>query len=89
MELITWLVVGALAGWIASLIMKTNESMGAFANIVVGIIGAFIGGWVISLFGNPPAAGEFNFSSILTAVLGAVILLAILKAIRGSRKSVS
>lgn len=89
MELITWLVVGALAGWIASLIMKTNESMGAFANIVVGIVGAFIGGWVISLFGTAPAAGEFNFASILTAILGAVILLAILKAIRGSRKSVS
>ena len=81
-SLIVWLVVGALAGWIASMIMKTDASMGALANIVVGIIGAFLGGWLASLLGVQVDEGGFSFVSILTAVLGAVILLAILKAVR-------
>lgn len=83
MGFIIWIIVGALAGWIASMIMKTDAQMGALANIVVGIIGAFLGGWVISLFGAAPAAGELNIPSILTAILGACILLAILKMVRG------
>lgn len=82
MSIIIWIIVGALAGWIASMIMKTDAQMGALANIVVGIIGAFIGGWVVSLFGVNVAEGALNVSSILTAILGAVILLAILKMFR-------
>lgn len=77
-NIIVWIVVGALAGWIASMIMRKNASMGAIANIVVGIIGAFVGGWVISLFGVDVATGALTLPSILTAVLGAVILLAII-----------
>lgn len=82
MDIIIWLVVGALAGWIASMIMKTDAQMGAFANIVVGIIGALLGGWLVGLFGIEVADGELNFASILTAILGAVVLLAILKAVK-------
>lgn len=82
MSIIIWIIVGALAGWIASMIMKTDAQMGALANIVVGIIGAFIGGWVVGLFGVNVAEGELNIPSILTAILGAVILLAILKMFR-------
>ena len=82
MSFIIWIIVGALAGWIASMIMKTDAQMGALANIVVGIIGAFIGGWVVGLFGVNVADGQLNIPSILTAILGAVILLAILKAVR-------
>lgn len=82
MNIIIWLIVGALAGWIASMIMKTDAQMGALANIIVGIIGAFIGGWVVGLFGVDVAAAELSIPSILTAILGAVILLAILKAVR-------
>lgn len=82
MSIIIWIIVGALAGWIASMIMKTDAQMGALANIVVGIIGAFIGGWVVSLFGVNVAEGELNIPSILTAILGAVILLGILKMFR-------
>ncbi|MGE5312417.1 MAG: GlsB/YeaQ/YmgE family stress response membrane protein [Acidobacteriota bacterium] len=85
MDIIIWIVVGALAGWIASMIMKTDASMGALANIIVGILGAFIGGWVVNLFGTPPPAGQLSIPSILTAILGAVILLAILKAVRGNK----
>ncbi len=83
MDIIAWIVVGALAGWIASIIMKTNASMGALANIVVGIIGAFIGGWVVSLFGYTVNGVNLNITSVLTAILGAVILLAIIKVVRG------
>ncbi len=82
MSIIVWIIVGALAGWIASMIMKTDASMGALANIVVGIIGAFIGGWVVGLFGVNVADGQLNIPSVLTAILGACILLAILKAVR-------
>lgn len=84
-NIIIWLVVGALAGWIASMIMKTDAQMGMIANIVVGIIGAFVGGWVVSLFSSAPVAGQFSIPSILTAILGAVIFIAVLKATRGEK----
>ena len=83
-DFIAWIIVGALAGWIASMIMKTNASMGALANIVVGILGAFIGGWVLRLFGVNVVEGQLTIGSVLTAVLGAVILLAVVKAVRGT-----
>lgn len=85
MDIIIWIVVGALAGWIASMIMKTDAEMGALANIIAGIVGAFLGGWVVSLFGVAVAPGQLNVPSILTAILGAVILIAIVKAVRGRR----
>lgn len=85
MSIIVWIIVGALAGWIASMIVKTDASMGALANIVVGILGAFIGGWVVGLFGVNVAEGQLNFPSVLTAILGAIILLSIVKMLRRSR----
>ncbi len=83
-NIIVWIVVGAIAGWVASMIMKADASMGALANIVVGILGAFIGGWVVGLFGVDVSVGQLNFPSILTAILGAVILLAVVKLLRRS-----
>lgn len=82
MGFISWIIVGALAGWIASMIMKTDASMGALANIIVGIVGAFIGGWIVSLFGINVIDGALRIESILTAILGAVVLLAVVKAVR-------
>ena len=82
LEFISWMIVGGVAGWIASKIMKTDKEMGIGANIVVGVIGAVIGGFTIGLLGYRTQDGTFNLSTLLTAVLGAVILLAILKAIR-------
>ncbi len=82
MNFILWLIIGALAGWIASMIMKTNAEQGLLIDIVVGIIGAFIGGFVVSLFGIDPNQGFII--SLITAVIGAVILLAIIKAVRRS-----
>jgi uncharacterized membrane protein YeaQ/YmgE (transglycosylase-associated protein family) len=80
MNFILWLVIGALAGWIASMIMKTNAEQGLLIDIIVGIIGAFIGGYVVSFFGVDPDANLIM--SLVTAVIGAIILLAIVKAVR-------
>jgi len=74
MNILVWIIFGALAGWIASIIMGKNKQMGAIANIVVGIIGAFLGGWLMSFFGAQGVTG-FNFPSFLVAVVGAVALL--------------
>jgi len=80
-NILVWIIVGAIAGWLASLVMRTNASQGLLADIVVGIIGAFIGGFVLSLIpGVTPVTGGLNVGSILTAFVGAVILLAILRA---------
>ena len=81
MGLILWVIFGALAGWIASMIMKTDAQQGMVANIVVGIIGAVIGGFVMSLVGGSGVTG-FNLYSLVVAILGAVILLWIVKMFR-------
>lgn len=83
LSIITWIIVGALAGWVASMIMHTDASMGAWANIIVGIVGAFIGGWLVGLFGVSVNEGTLSWGSVLTAILGAIILLAIVRAVRG------
>lgn len=77
MGIISWIVLGGLAGWVASIIMKKNASMGIVANIIVGIIGAFIGGFLMNYFGGLAITG-FNIQSFLVALLGSIILLAII-----------
>lgn len=82
-SIIVWIIFGALAGWIASAIAGTNASQGAMANIVIGIVGALIGGMISRALGGPSVTG-FNISSLLIAVLGAVLLLFILRLFRRS-----
>lgn len=84
MGFIGWIVLGGLAGWVASMIAKTDESMGILANIIVGIVGAFIGGFLFSLIGGPTVTG-FNITSFLVALVGAVVLLFIVRAFMGGR----
>ena len=74
MNIFVWIIFGALAGWIASIIMRKNKQMGAIANIVVGIIGAFLGGYIMDYFGAQGVTG-FNLNSLLVAIAGAVVLL--------------
>ncbi|HCH34123.1 TPA: GlsB/YeaQ/YmgE family stress response membrane protein [Candidatus Saccharibacteria bacterium] len=84
LNFIAWIVVGGLAGWIASKIMKTDASMGVGLNIIVGVIGAVIGGWVVSfLLDADPEL--FSIGGFVTAILGSVILLAIVKALTGRK----
>lgn len=79
MGIILWIVFGALVGWIASAIMGSHE--GIILDIVIGIVGAIIGGWLMSFFGNSGVTG-FNLYSFLVALLGAVVLITIVRAIR-------
>lgn len=81
MSIIAWIILGGLAGWIASLLTNTDEQMGILANIVVGIIGALLGGFLVGLLGSSGVTG-FNLWSLIVAVLGAFVLLMIIKAFR-------
>ncbi|WP_205874041.1 GlsB/YeaQ/YmgE family stress response membrane protein [Mycobacterium camsae] len=83
---IGWIIVGGLAGWIGSKIMKTDGQMGLVLNIVVGIIGGLLGGFLLRGFGVDVAGGGLLFS-FLTCLLGAVVLLTIVKAVTGRRVS--
>jgi len=79
LNIILWILFGALAGWIASIIMHTNAEEGAMANIVTGIVGALIGGWLARvLFGI--AVSAFSLGGLIVAVICAIILIAILRA---------
>jgi len=79
------ILAGAVIGWIASIIMKTDQSMGALANIVVGLIGAVIGRLVSDVLFHTQYGTNFTVPGLLFGVIGACILLAILKAVTGGR----
>ncbi len=81
MGIIGWIILGGLAGWVASMIAKTDKSMGIFANIIVGVIGAAIGGFVFSLVGGSGVTG-FNIYSFIVALVGALILLWLIRLVR-------
>ena len=87
MGIILWLVIGGVVGWLASIVMRRDGSQGIILNIVVGIVGALIGGWLLGpLLGAPSInSGELSFASLLVSFLGAVILLAIVNLITRSR----
>jgi uncharacterized membrane protein YeaQ/YmgE (transglycosylase-associated protein family) len=81
MGFIVWIIFGALVGWIASLIMKTNSQQGLVLNVIVGIVGAVIGGWFMTFLGGSGVTG-FNLYSFVVAILGSVILIFVVKALR-------
>ena len=83
MGFILWLIIGGVIGWLASIVMRTDAQQGIFLNIIVGIIGAFIGGLLFSR-GNLNAY-DFSIPSLLVAFVGAVILLAIVNLVRRGR----
>ena len=85
MGILSWIILGGIAGWLASVIMRNNASMGVLANIIVGIIGAFLGGFVMNLIGAQADITGFNLESFLVALVGSVILLAIINLIRRGR----
>ena len=85
MGILSWIVFGAIAGWIASMIVGRNDQQGCLMNIVVGIIGATLGGWIMSFFTDGFDFAAFDLTSFIVAVLGAVVLLAIVNLIFGRK----
>ena len=86
MSIIAWLVLGLLAGWIASMIMGSG-GYGVIGDIIVGILGALIGGFITGpLFGIDVTG--FNLTSLIVAVIGAIVLIAIYRAVTGTRRTV-
>lgn len=84
MGIITWIIFGGLAGWIASMIAGTNAEQGVIGNVLVGIVGAFLGGFIVSGLGGAGVSG-FNLGSFLVAVFGAVVLLFVVNLARRSK----
>jgi len=84
MNLIIWLVVGGILGWLASIVMKTDGQQGMILNVVVGIVGSMLGGWLISPLLGIATINQNNFSmpGLLVSFLGAIILLAAVNLIR-------
>lgn len=88
MNILGWIVLGGIAGWIASIITKRNSQMGIFANICVGILGAFIGGFLMYALGGPGVTG-FNLWSLVVATVGAIILLGIVGLMTRRRRTMT
>ena len=85
---IVWLLVGALIGWLASMVMRTDAQQGGLLNIIVGIIGAMLGGFLVPLLGFGGSNinnNDFSLSGLLVAFIGAIILLAIVNLVQRGR----
>jgi len=88
MSIIAWLVLGAIAGYIAGFLVRGDEGMGVIGHIVLGIVGALIGGFLASaLFGVDAINGALDISSIVTAVIGAVIAVVVWNAVTGRART--
>lgn len=84
MGILLWIVFGGIVGWVASLIMKTDGQQGIVLNVIIGIVGASLGGWLMSFLGGGAVTG-FNLSSFLVALLGAVVLIGFVSMLRSNR----
>ncbi|MCZ2126475.1 MAG: GlsB/YeaQ/YmgE family stress response membrane protein [Anaerolineales bacterium] len=85
-DLFLWILFGALAGWIASIITGKNRQMGALANIVSGIAGAFIGGFLMEFLFDKPSVTGLNLYSLLVSIGGAVVFIWVVGLISGKRR---
>jgi uncharacterized membrane protein YeaQ/YmgE (transglycosylase-associated protein family) len=87
LNIIVWLIVGGLVGWVASILMHTNAQQGILLNVIVGIVGAFIAGYVLTPFLGISTINQNNFSlpALLVSLGGAVILLFVVSLLRGRR----
>jgi uncharacterized membrane protein YeaQ/YmgE (transglycosylase-associated protein family) len=83
--LVVWVVVGAIAGWLASIVMRTNGRQGLLQDIVVGVVGGIIGGFLFDALGEGGAVSGFNLTSIVVAFVGAIVLLILIRLFTGRR----
>ena len=87
MNFILWILVGGLIGWVASIVMRTNAQQGIFLNVIVGVVGALVAGWIISpLMGIPTINQDvFSLPALLVSLLGAIVLLGVVNLVRRGR----
>ena len=87
-HIVTWLVVGALIGWVAALLMRNNDDQGVFVNVLVGVLGSLVAGWVVAPYfglhaGDPKV---LDFGALSVALIGAIIALALISLVRSRRR---
>ena len=88
MSIIGWIVLGAIAGWVAGLLVKGDEGMGVIGHVVLGIVGALIGGFVVTLVTKEdPMDGVLDISSLLTAIIGAAVLVIVVAMVQGRTRT--
>jgi uncharacterized membrane protein YeaQ/YmgE (transglycosylase-associated protein family) len=88
MSIIAWIVLGAIAGYLAGFLVKGDEGLGVIGHIVLGIVGALIGGWVVTLITNEdPMDGVLDISSLLTAIIGAVVVVIVVNMVTGRSRT--
>lgn len=80
MNILLWIILGAIAGWLASVVMRTNDSQGMLGDVILGVVGAVAGGFLMNLFGQPGVTG-FNLYSLLVAMLGSIVFIYIGRAL--------
>jgi uncharacterized membrane protein YeaQ/YmgE (transglycosylase-associated protein family) len=86
MNIIAWIVLGAIAGYLAGFLVRGDEGLGVIGHIVLGIVGALVGGFLASmLFNTHPIDGAFDVGSIVTATIGAIIVVLVFGALTGTR----
>jgi uncharacterized membrane protein YeaQ/YmgE (transglycosylase-associated protein family) len=86
MSILTWIIVGLIAGALAKMVVPGEGPGGLIGDIIVGVVGAFVGGWIFNSFGHAGVSG-FNLGSIIVAFIGSVVLLFVLRLISGRRST--
>jgi uncharacterized membrane protein YeaQ/YmgE (transglycosylase-associated protein family) len=88
MSIIAWLILGAIAGYIAGYLVKGDEGLGIIGHVILGIVGAVVGGFLASIFlKSNPVDGPFDLSSILVSVIGAIIVVVVVSALTGTTRT--
>ncbi len=87
MNFILWILVGGLIGWVASIVMRTDAQQGIFLNVIVGVVGALIAGWIISPLVGIPTINQdaFSLPALLVSLLAAIVLLGVVNLVRRDR----
>jgi uncharacterized membrane protein YeaQ/YmgE (transglycosylase-associated protein family) len=86
MTILAWIIVGIIAGWMAKRVIPGEGPRGMFGDLVIGVAGAIVGGWLFNYFGRPGATG-LNMGSVLVAFLGAVVVLWVMRLVTGTGRS--
>lgn len=84
MSILAWIVVGIIAGWLARMVIRGEGPAGLLGDLVIGVVGAVVGGWIFNAFGHPGATGV-NIGSIIVAFVGALVVLGLMRLFTGRR----